>query len=144
LMRLIWRGGGHFSSTTIKRVLSPLATLPLMGSRVICDFRSRLAFLLAHLRFLGDGKCRIILGGILLLRPSGCVPVLGRRFGWSARELFCQKVIGDGVSGKRDQSYPKFFLHLEAMGRSQSGVELILPFSFIRCFASLEDRRARR
>jgi hypothetical protein len=53
-------------------------------------------------------------------------------------------VSGDGVSGMVVQSSCRMCRHLGAMGRSQSGVVLMLRLSFSQRAGSVEARSARR
>ena len=129
LFLCVIRRGGHLSSTTLMRALSSLTSLLLRASRVIYAFCLRSAFLLSHLRFLGDGKCRMVLGGGIIAPSVGVVLCFSAALRMECWRVTLSKASGEWVSGRRAQSSSMICLHMGAMDRSQRGVKLILPFS---------------
>ena len=110
--------------------VSPLASLPRRGSLVVSALRLRSDLRLSAFLRRGDGKCSMSLGMCSVFFP---VVSLGGKV--SALLMDCCRVAlssvsGDGVSGMVVQSSCRICRHLGAMGRSHSGVVLMMRLSF--------------
>ncbi len=103
-----------------------LASLPRRSSWVVCALRLRSAFLLSALLRRGAGKWSVIFSCVSVVSLGGKL----RALLMECCRVALSNVSGDGVPEMAIQSSSRMCRHLGAMGRSQSGVVLMLRFIF--------------
>jgi hypothetical protein len=126
----VMRRGVHLTRMRLMPAFSPLASLPRRGSRVVGVLRLRSAFLLSALLRRGDGKWSV---SLVVCTAFVSVVSLGGRVGAHLMEccrVALSSVRGEGVSGIVVQSSSRMYRHLGAIGRSQSGVVLMVRYIF--------------